>query len=78
MKRLLLVLIVLLALPSVAQAGWGRYYRGYYGRPYAAFYGPRVFVPRPIVMPYRAFRPVIVAPAYPVYGYPAYGYGYGW
>ena len=67
-----------LALPSVAQAGWGRYYyRGYYGRPYAAFYGPRVFVPRPVIVPYRVYRPpVVVAPAYPVYPYPAYGYGW--
>ena len=75
MKRLLLVLLLLLALPSFAQAGWGRYY---YRRPYAAFYGPPVFVPRPVIMPYRVNRPVVVAPAYPVYGYPVYGYGYGY
>ena len=73
MKRLLLILIVLLALPSFAQAGWGRYY---YRRPYAAFYAPRVFVPAPVIAPYRAYRPDIVAPPYPVYGYPVYGYAW--
>ncbi len=77
MKRLLLVLLLLLALPSFAEAGWGRYY---YRRPYAAYYGPvfgpPVVVARPVIMPYRLYRPVVVAPAYPVYGYPVYGYGW--
>lgn len=85
MKRLLLMLVVLLALPSLAQAGWGRYYGGFYGPRYGAFYAPRVIVPRPYIglgyRPYRAYRPVYAAPvyrapAYPAYGYP--GYGYGW
>ncbi|MBL9123673.1 MAG: hypothetical protein JNG90_08575 [Planctomycetaceae bacterium] len=74
MKRLLLVFAFLLTLSfaSSAEAGWRRYYAGYWGAPYGVYYAPPVVVARPYVAPYPVYRPVYVAPAYPVYSYPAY------
>jgi hypothetical protein len=60
-------------------------WRGYYGRPYRAYYAPAPVYYAPTVVPYRAYYPAAVvrpyypAPVYYSYPYPGYpgGYYYG-
>jgi hypothetical protein len=78
-KRILLTLTFIAAFSAagIGLSNKAQAWRGYYGRPYGAYYAPRAVYYGPAVVPYRAYYgPQVVQPYYPVYyappAYPVY------